>query len=566
MPIRIYYNNDMQQPCTIRPTPLVTVGLSILENGAGESFGTTYSITLTGSLLADQGMPYGVKQDGRTLYNFFGASPTGFVGPYGAFDKTTSHFGTNRPASQQIGNDAASNSIISKQKALRALFAVQGQRIEVSDVDDNEPSIICFPRTASINFQEGVWVDKCDYAITLECDVLYNSNLVIDREGTIVASDFVARSGITEATLVGSLNGAFIKDFTEDWSIETDDSIGESTSLPRSYRISHSLSATGKNHFGPSGVKLRAWEQARKFVQSRLSNSVNNYPNVMGQIGSGTINLVASYGGFNHVRSEQINQSNGTYSVSENWLIASGTAYENFNLSVTSTIDNPFVNVNIDGNIKGLSQISPSGYGAVPSGVSAYTNALNKYQIISNSGQFGMVCDLYRRANNTVAVQLNSQPKSITIGANEYTGELTYSLQFDNRPTNIISGVMHEEFSINDTSPGDIFAIIPVIGRRTGPILQYMGSRSEYSRDISINLTMDYTKIPYGSGRNPLILKKPSVIEPMSTQIANLIRELSPAGEPGVRKYFLKPGPTENWNPKAGTYSINMGWVYEMSN
>jgi hypothetical protein len=275
---------------------------------------------------------------------------------------------------------------------------------------------------------------------------------------------------------------------------------------------------------------------------------------------------VAAYGGFNHVRSEQISESNGSYSVSENWVIASGTAYENFNLSVSSTIDNPFLSVSIDGNIKGLSQISPSGFGGSDaSGVSAYDNAMNKYHNISNSGQFGMICDVYRRANNAVAVQLNSQPKSVTVGANQYTGEVNYNLQFDNRPTNIISGALFEEFSINDTMPGDIFAIIPVIGRPTGPILQFIGSRSEYSRDISINITMDSTKLPYGSGRNPLILKKPSVIEPTATQIANLIKELSPAGEPGVRKYFLKPGPTENWNPKAGTYSLNLGWVYEMS-
>ncbi len=81
--------------------------------------------------------------------------------------------------------------------------------------------------------------------------------------------------------------------------------------------------------------------------------------------------------------------------------------------------------------------------------------------------------------------------------------------------------------------------------------------------DVSINLTMDYTKVPYGNQRNSLILKKPSVVEPMATQIADLLKEVSPQGEPGVRKYFVSP-PTENWNPKEGTYNFNISFTYEL--
>jgi hypothetical protein len=74
---------------------------------------------------------------------------------------------------------------------------------------------------------------------------------------------------------------------------------------------------------------------------------------------------------------------------------------------------------------------------------------------------------------------------------------------------------------------------------------------------------MDYTSVPYGTGRNPLLLKKPSVVEPTATQIADLIKELSPAKEPGIRKYFVSP-PSESWSPKEGSYSFNLSWTYEM--
>ncbi len=212
-----------------------------------------------------------------------------------------------------------------------------------------------------------------------------------------------------------------------------------------------------------------------------------------------------------------------------------------------------------------MSQLTPSGFGGTDTSEqnTAYDNALSKYSNISNKAQFGVGSDLYKRANNSVAVQLNSQPTSVSLGANEFTGELTYSLAFNNRPTNIISGVIAESITVNDTYPGDIFATIPVLGRETGPVLQYIGGRSEYKRDISVNLTMDYTKVPYGTDRNSLLLKKPSIIEPTATQIADLLKELSPQGEPGIRKYFVSP-PSENWNPKEGTYSFNISFTYEL--
>ena len=126
-----------------------------------------------------------------------------------------------------------------------------------------------------------------------------------------------------------------------------------------------------------------------------------------------------------------------------------------------------------------------------------------------------------------------------------------------------MSGVIAESISVNDTYPGDIFAVIPVLGRATGPVLQYIGGRSEYRRDISLNLTMDYTKIPYGSGYNTLLLKKPSLVEPTASQIANLLNELSPKNEFGIRKYFASPA-SESWNPKEGTYSFNISFTYEL--
>ena len=56
---------------------------------------------------------------------------------------------------------------------------------------------------------------------------------------------------------------------------------------------------------------------------------------------------------------------------------------------------------------------------------------------------------------------------------------------------------------------------------------------------------------------------KPSVNEPTATELANLLESLSPANEPGVRKYFIN-APSETWEPKAGSYSFNISFTYEL--
>ena len=651
MPIRVRYKNDSAQECSLRPTPFISINTNILKSGGGEAFGVTYEITLNGTLLDDEGTPYAINHigDNTALFPFeatLNNNPNDdFVflrtGPYGAFD---SYFSADRnsifkgkPPKQRVPIRNKMTALMNKQRALRALFAVDGQRVELTDIDGHAPVLICYPRVNNISFSEGNYVNKCEYSITLEADTLLYGDVPLPRvddegklsqppirregNGSFVYNSLIGASGqeissaprtggiYNESQLIDQLKAAFISDFSEDWSIEVDESQGETVVrdpvdssndifLPRSYRITHSLSATGKRHYrqdvadglAPASSEISAWMEAKKFVLNRMSENCasdypNNYPNVFGQIGDGTINLVSLYNGFNHVRTESINEAQGSYSINETWILASGSALEQFNISINTSNSDPFVGVSIDGNIKGLSTIPPSGYGGnltlspdieeidgnaeqswrTLGKKSAYQNALEKYQDLTNHGKFGVISDVFKRANNSVSVDLNAQPISASFTTNEYTGEITYNLQFNNRPVNIISGVLAEQISVNDTYPGDIFATIPVIGRANGPILQYIGGRTEYRRDLSLNLTMDYTKIPYGNTRNPLLLKKPSIVEPTASQIADLIKEVSPKGEPGIRKYFIAP-PSESWNPKEGTYSISISWTYELDN
>ena len=201
MPITVFYNNDSEHPCTIRPTPLISVNSNILKNGAGEAFGVTYSITLNGKLIANEGTPYAFKtNDANSLFKFY-ADPSPVD-----IDSTKSH---DRPGSQQVDHKAALGAIFSKQKSLRALFAIDGQRVEISDwagldltalEKQLNPTMIFYPRITNISFAEGLYVDTCDYTITMEADVLLantdnstdQSNFTVDADATLL----MATSGI----------------------------------------------------------------------------------------------------------------------------------------------------------------------------------------------------------------------------------------------------------------------------------------------------------------------------------------------------------------------------------
>ena len=643
MPIRVRYKNLTGQECTVRPTPLVAISSELNKTAAGDILGVTYSITLTGTLLPDVGTPYALSNITQALYEFHDPAvlaKLSLTGPYETFDNNMSHFGNHRPDRQKVGEQSSAQSIFMKQRSLRELFANHGQRMEITDVEFDTSSIICYPRVESISFTEGTYITKCDYTITLSADTLYttaNQNKVdadghrdqskvnpkdgsIDEDEDPTGSDGGRISpfqGNTvpledEQKFIDAYGNAFISDFQESWAVEVDESQAETISLndesiDRTYRITHNISAVGKDHYrpllgDPASVeveRLLPWVQAKKFVQSRLSygpheeanresypnqTGVANFltdpngtplPNFLGKIGAGTLDLVDDYGGYNHVRTENVDEGAGSYSVTESWLLARGSAYETYNLNISSSTGGPFTKISINGNIKGLSPLKANATeyggkndegrsGSGPYLATAYESALTHYNKLSNNQEFGIGSLIYKRANNQTQVALNSEPLSITLGSNRRQGELTYALEFDNRPTNIISNVVSETINVNDTYPGDAFAAIQVIGRATGPVLQYIGGRSEYKRDISINLIMDYTKIPYSSTRRSLLLLKPSVNEPTATEIATLLGILSPAGEPGVRKYFIGP-PSESWEPKTGSYSLNLSFTYELN-
>jgi hypothetical protein len=144
-------------------------------------------------------------------------------------------------------------------------------------------------------------------------------------------------------------------------------------------------------------------------------------------------------------------------------------------------------------------------------------------------------------------------------------GEITYNVTYNNRPSNFITNASSENITITDTYPGDVFSIIPTINRLNGPILQYTGGRTEYRRDLNIELNVSRHGIGYYkmNNRGSYLNRKPSANPAIALDLRNIIYTCSPANEPGIRKYFLNPV-SENWDPKSGSYSVQISWTYEL--
>ena len=534
---------DFTTPIDMRPAPLVSITTNPIRNKLGY-IGAKYNITLNGTILG--------KVD-----------------------------------SSNPDNPQALDDIFKKQRAIEDLFSGDTIKLEVDHFGDGN-LLTCYPKLESINFEEGTYYQICRYSINLVAEELFDENDELHESSKMQLYGFTLPAEFKDDSLEP------IEDFNESWSFDTVE--GQAYAIyendgenirPKTFTVSRTLSCTARDVYNKAkDTKKPAWEHARDFIE-KYHDSTTNMQHMMNNSFLGIArtsdedapypNQTDKYKWYNNVRSESIDKAAGSYQLVDQWTLApSANRYlETFNVSISQGNDSNRTTVSIDGTITGL-ETWTAGKAAGDDDGSAgsaegqgsgdkYDHAEAHYRKISANGLFGTTSWVYKRANQFLDIHLNGSPVSLSIGSNRVTGEITYNVQYDNRPTNYFDQVTSETITVNDTYPGDVYAVIPVLGRPTGPILQYAFGRTEYKRDLSIEFILDANNLGYQtSTRNGLLYTKPSLTAPYKSQIDELIGMMSPASEPGVRKYFLNP-PQETWNPKEGRYTLNCSWTYEVS-
>ena len=586
----------------LRPAPLVSISFNSKRNKLA-SLGGDYNITINGVILASGGSPVGTTGN---IYDRIASSGINFDDskyPQGTPPNETWEYKYDKPmyeppihSSMKTDNNNAFH-ILKKQEAIRALFSRDGQKVEISPITNDQPIIICYPVVESINFEQGTYVNKCNYSINLTAPVLYDKNnkpydesyQLIKSENNHFNSLFPSATGSPWV-----MHSGLIEDFSDTWSLEPDESffiktdpnIASNRSVPRMYRITRNVSATGKTYYAPDGNDIKmyeAWENARRFIKEDIlletginaSRSHFSFPGLSGTkyFGHNLLALSGNYEGYNHVRTESIDKAAGSYTINDTWLLTSGNnnTIESYDLSLSSSTDSPFINITLNGKIKGLTKImSDVKNNTTTSNISEpFNNAIKEYYRLSNHDKFGIGCALYKRASCMSPIQLNSTPLNSNITINKLLGEIDYNVTFNNRPLTFFSDVLTESITINDTYPGDIYAIMPVLNRTTGPLFQLIGGISQYERSLSIDFVVSKEYL-YNDGvkmtnKINYLLRSPSknIGSTLYVELEKLIKSYSPAYEPYIRKYLVNPI-SEQWDPKTGKYSVNISWVYEL--
>lgn len=489
------------------PAPFVGVQKSYNRTGDGEAVGTTFTLTIVGTVLAWMGSP-------RSKIGTQSGSSWG--GPNNYF-----WTGSDYPPDEvdvQGDDTTRLSALLRKQEAIRDLFSVDGQTLEFQAVDLG-PAMKCNPRIVGITFEEDVWYQSFRYTITCECDILYATGMLNGEDSNL--DDYISNA-------------------EESWQFEVDNDVPESASISKTYRLTHTVSATGKRIYETNGtLKEDPWQWARKYAQARLGLDTN--------IMASSVNaLPAYYGGYNYSKNDVIDTKGGSYSATETWLLASGSALETFTVSTSNSPDSALTNVRIEGEIRGLE------------------NAFSKHH--NADVKWGQVSPLLNaRAALYTGLGLNTTPLSYSKGVNPVEGVISYSYEYDDRASNIIPGTKSEVISVQHSLNVDAFAEVFVLGRSIGPVLQNLGTKRAKTVDINIEFVLaspiGLNSTSLNDMKNYFTYAKPSV-DPTYAPHINGILEANKPTNYGFTKEFIHNN-TEVWEPKTGRYSLQFGWTYE---
>lgn len=387
----------------------------------GRVLSRTFTITLEGALSAHKGSP---DHNG----DFW----------------TGSGYPADTPA-ESLSTDKRLAVFRQKLGALQNLFHTEGKWLEIAPFDGSA-TIKCQPRFLEMQFDKGVWHDKVPWTATFEADVVYYGDIAVGQTSL---------------------------EIEESWSLEPADEIG------RSYRLSHQLAASGRRRYLSNGVlDKEGWQVARELVLTKLGLESDKLQ------AEGVLNL-SSHQGYNHVRTEQIDEAAGKFSVTETWLcfnpadhhpdVSDCPAIEELRVEVRKAdagSQDRYWYVSLQGTITGLEERHPETRALIRS---RYTNARTRLDNIRNNPSIPL-----GRAQSYAGVSLNPLPRNRTFSENVESGVITYSYEYTSSPldpTRVIT--------ISTDFQADVFASIGVLNRPAGPILQGLNSRTH--RAVTVN-------------------------------------------------------------------------------
>lgn len=404
-----------------------------------------------------------------------------------------------------------------------------------------------------------------------------------------------------------SLNEGVYSKLVPDRLVETDDE-GEETVTESDYynkgvykvwTIVHSVSAVGfsSTKLGdvPAAVTVPVPEDQNPFIMgySRAKDFVDDQL-VSDPLANATtpkdpqgfvidLELPNNYKVYDHVRQRVQDIASRSCSVTDTWiviylpadLVDPDTGFQfNLNLPSTHEVEYSFeggeeveyntVSVNLT--ITGLNSKS-----ATVGNSDRYDNALTSLPTLRTSTA-NASASFYNAVTGTTG--LKGQPKAESETHNETAGTITYNATFDDATTKF-DGAITESLTVTESNldaANNIVAIIPVLEKSDGPVIQDMQTTNEKTRAVSFDLVMKR------SWRDDIANQDAITLLPKSpnTKDSRDTGEVDEEGNPIFEDFFpvdeivnlYKPvdgyrqTKSENWNPYNGNYNLSVDWVY----
>ena len=355
---------------------------------------------------------------------------------------------------------------------------------------------------------------------------------------------------VFEASILSQGNGvdepdvANLSDVNETWEFSLNE--GEATQAVkddvfRNFSVTHTLSATG-NPTVDGANATSGYVAAKNYVNGRVATLGNNpFGNNVKDFGKGTgqqkiflrtgVNPpqkpLPSYQAYNQVNSYTQDVLEGTFSVTRNWIASQFPATCTVDVTDGKDQTAEFNTVEVSVNIQGHETSDPDEETSAK-----YANADTFYTtyFAENTKLSAFAAAFY-----TAGYTLKSVPRSLSTAHSQTAGTISISATFDDADS-VVDDSISSSVTITDNNEdggNETVAIIPVIQRSLGPIIQDMGTTNERTRTLAVEAQM-----PRGSD-------KPS------------FGWSSYKPDNGYRQNF-----TESYSVSSGRYSLTVEWVY----
>lgn len=347
---------------------------------------------------------------------------------------------------------------------------------------------------------------------------------------------------------------------SEEWSIEEnqektfEDGDPEGT-IRSSYTISQNLSASGKKDTQGSTspwAQAKAWCLARVCTGSPTDWTASKSANDKALDSSFVVKTAGGVGGAAGIdlsefkkytvnRTYSSNISEGSFSLNTSWVVRYGEGttddaqVDSLDVSIETSVEGS-TSVTVNGSITG---IDTSGDASTTN--NKMVNARNQLPVIEGKA-YALASALYATHKPSYAPSggLKTDVLSKSIGENQAEGAITFSYSYNDEEVDNPDALSQKISITDDNKDRDVkvLAIIAIIGKADGPIIQDIGTTPERKKSASLEWVMKQGK---------------RTTQPDGKDV---LTAYAPAGT----SYIVSKN--ETWSEDDGAYNLSIDWVY----